>query len=53
MISLKTTASCALESLLTAIKIAKNKQEHLFSLSALQLIYCMDSEGENRGHFKD
>lgn len=48
----KTTASAALQSLLTAIQIVNNKLEHLFSLSALRLIYRTDVEVENEGHFK-
>lgn len=51
MISHK-TVSAALESLLTAIQIANNKLEHLFSLSGLLVIYCTDLQMENEGHFK-
>lgn len=52
MISQKTTASTALDSLLTSIQITNKKLEHLFSLSALLLIYCMIPKVENEGHFR-
>lgn len=52
MISQETTASAGLESPLTAKQIANNKRKHLFSISALLLIYCMHLEVENEGHFR-
>lgn len=51
MMSVKKTALASLQSPLTA-NAANNKLEHLFALSSLLLVYCMDLEVVNEGHFK-